>query len=49
MERDPDQPDVQPEPTESTKLLDAIPGAFARAQLGLDQALRGVTVPLDEL
>ena len=31
------------------QLLDAIPGAFERAQLGLEQARRGETVPLDEL
>jgi len=30
-------------------LLDAIPGAFERAQLGLRQAHQGKTVPLDEL
>jgi hypothetical protein len=30
-------------------LLDAIPGALDRAQLGLEQARRGETVPLDEL
>ncbi len=30
-------------------LLDAIPGAFERAQLGLEQARRGETVELDEL
>jgi hypothetical protein len=31
------------------ELLDGIPGAFERAQLGLDQARSGRTVPLDEL
>ncbi|HET7046060.1 MAG TPA: hypothetical protein VFI37_14520 [Gaiellaceae bacterium] len=30
-------------------LLDGIPGAFERAQLGREQGLRGETVPLDEL
>ncbi len=30
-------------------LLDAIPGAFERAQLGLQQARQGETVPLDGL
>lgn len=30
-------------------LLDAIPGAFDRAQLGLEQARRGETIPLHEL
>lgn len=29
-------------------LLAAIPGAFERAQLGLEQARRGGAVPLDE-
>lgn len=29
-------------------LLDAIPGALERAQLGLEQARRGETVPLNE-
>ena len=31
------------------ELLDGIPGAFERAQLGLEQARAGRTVPLDEL
>jgi hypothetical protein len=31
------------------ELLDGIPGAFERAQLGLDQARSRQTVPLDEL
>ena len=30
-------------------LLDGLPGAFERAQLGLRQAKRGETVPLDDL
>jgi hypothetical protein len=30
-------------------LLEAIPGAFDRAQLGLEQARQGKTVPLDQL
>ncbi len=30
-------------------LLDGIPGAFERAQLGLEQARSGKTVPLDQL
>ncbi len=30
-------------------LLDGIPGAFERAQLGLDQARSGKTIDLDEL
>lgn len=32
-----------------TQLLDGIPGAFERAQLGLRQAKAGRTVELDEL
>lgn len=32
-----------------TALLDEIPDAYARAQLGLRQAKEGDTVPLDEL
>jgi hypothetical protein len=31
------------------ELLDGIPGAFDRAQLGLDQAEQGDTVSLDDL
>ena len=31
------------------ELLDGIEGAFERAQLGLDQAHSGRTVPLDEI
>jgi hypothetical protein len=38
-------PDVQ----NVVELLDGIPGAYERAQLGLEQAQTGRTVPLDEL
>jgi hypothetical protein len=31
------------------ELLDGIPGAFERAELGLDQARSGQTIALDEL
>jgi hypothetical protein len=31
------------------ELLDGIPGAYERAQLGAKQASRGETVPIDEL
>jgi hypothetical protein len=31
------------------EVLDGIPGAFERAQFGLEQAGSGKTVPLDEL
>jgi hypothetical protein len=37
------------DPRHIADLLDAIPGALERAQLGLDQARRGETVSLDEL
>lgn len=33
----------------AVELLDGIPGAFERAQLGLGQARTGETIPLDEL
>jgi len=42
MEDDPDTPNI-------AELLDGIPGAYDRAQLGLQQARTGETVPLDEL
>jgi hypothetical protein len=32
-----------------TEVLDSIPGAWERAQLGRDQARRGETIPLDDL
>jgi len=32
-----------------TQLLDGIPDAFERAQLGLERALQGDTVALDDL
>ena len=41
-ESDPDARNV-------VELLDGIPGAFDRAQLGLEQARAGRTIPLDEL
>jgi hypothetical protein len=31
------------------ELLDRIPGAFERAQLGLEQARSGKTIPIDKL
>ena len=31
------------------ELLDGIPGAFERAQLGLEQARSGETIPVDKL
>jgi len=41
-EADPDARDV-------VALLDGIPGAYERAQLGLEQAHTGQTIPLDDL
>ena len=42
-----DEADV--DPRHVVDLLDGIPGAFERAQLGLDQARSGKTIDLDEL
>ena len=42
-----DQTDA--DPRHIGDLLDAVPGAFERAQLGLEQARRGETVSLDDL
>ena len=33
----------------AVELLDGIPGAFERAQLGLEQARSGKTIPIDKL
>ena len=41
--------DADPDPRSVVELLDAIPGAYERAQLGLRQAHAGDTVALDEL
>ena len=41
--------DADPDARSIVELLDAIPGAHARAQLGVEQARRGDTVALDEL
>lgn len=41
--------EADPDAGSVTELLDAIPGAFERAQLGLEQARAGKTVPLDQL
>ena len=37
------------DPRDVVELLDGIPGAYERAQLGVEQARSGRTVPLDEL
>jgi hypothetical protein len=41
--------DADPDARNVVDLLDGIPGAFERAQLGLRQARAGETVGLDEL
>ncbi len=41
--------DADPDPANVLALLDAIPGAFERAQLGLRQAADGATIPLADL
>lgn len=41
--------DAEPDPRNVVELLDGVPGAFERAQLGLRQAGAGRTIPLDEL
>lgn len=41
--------EADPDVRNVVELLDAIPGAFERAQLGLVQARTGETVGLDEL
>jgi hypothetical protein len=41
--------EADPDPGNVIDLLDGIPGAYERAQLGLRQAKAGQTVPLDEL
>jgi hypothetical protein len=40
---------ADPEAAHVTALLDAIPGAFERAELGLTQAEAGEAIPLDDL
>lgn len=41
--------DADPDPANVVALLDATPGAYQRAQLGLRQARDGQTIPLSEL
>ena len=41
--------DADPDARNVVELLDGIPGAYERAQLGLKQAKAGETVSLDEL
>jgi hypothetical protein len=41
--------EADPDPRSVTDVLDVIPGAWERAELGRRQALSGQTIPLDEL
>jgi hypothetical protein len=41
--------EADPEPRDVTALLDAIDGAWERAQLGLEEATRGEGIPLEDL
>lgn len=41
--------EADPDPADLVALLDAIPGAYERAQVGLRQANAGETIPLDQL
>jgi hypothetical protein len=41
--------EVDPDARNVVDVLDGLPGAFGRAQLGLEQARAGETVGLDEL
>jgi hypothetical protein len=41
--------DADPDPRNVTELLDGTPGAFERAQLGLEQARRGEAIVLEDL
>jgi hypothetical protein len=41
--------DADPSPEHIAALLDGIPGAYERARLGVEQAERGETIPLDDL
>ena len=47
--RDTKKIDAEASGAEITAILDSIPGAWERAQEGLEQARRGETIPLDEL
>jgi len=41
--------EADPDARNVVELLDGVPGAFQRAQLGLEQARAGQTISLDEL
>ena len=41
--------EADPDPRNVTELLDGIPGAFDRAQLGAAQARAGAAIPLEDL
>jgi hypothetical protein len=41
--------DADPDARDVATLLDGIPGAYERAELGLERARAGETIPLDDL
>jgi hypothetical protein len=41
--------EADPDGARLTEILDGIPGAWERAQVSIEQARRGETVPLSEL
>lgn len=41
--------EADPDASRITEILDGIPGAWERAQVSIEQARRGETVPLSEL
>jgi hypothetical protein len=41
--------DADPDARDVAALLDGVPGAYERAQLGLEQARRGETIALEDL
>lgn len=41
--------DADPDARDVATLLDGVPGAYERAQLGLEQARRGETISLEDL
>jgi hypothetical protein len=49
MEEDPDEETADPGAAIITAVLDGIPGAYERAQLGQRQVDEGKSIPLDEL
>jgi hypothetical protein len=41
--------EADPDARNVAELLDGIPGAYERAQIGLEQARSGQTIPIDQL